>query len=131
MSVFVDEGPGQGARKRRLPFALLMGLVMVFMPGQVAGQERGEADPTAEEDRAVEDAALQDPAPENPALEDRAVVDAGLVPNRPRVRPTRIDTPPVIDGRLDEEVWKSAALITEFVQQAPLDGAPATEETEV
>ena len=131
MSVFVDEGPGQGARKRRLPFALLMGLVMVFMPVQVAGQERGEADPTAEEDRAVEDAALQDPAPENPALDDRPVVDAGLVPNRPRVRPTRTDTPPVIDGRLDEEVWKSAALITEFVQQAPLDGAPATEETEV
>ena len=49
---------------------------------------------------------------------------------RPTVRPTRTDTPPVIDGRLDDEVWRSAALITEFVQQAPLDGAPATEETE-
>ena len=54
-----------------------------------------------------------------------------MVPDRPTVRPTRTDTPPDIDGRLDDEVWKTAALITEFVQQSPLDGAPATEETEV
>jgi len=59
------------------------------------------------------------------------VENPGLVPDRPTVRPTRTDTPPVIDGRLDDEVWKTAALITEFVQQSPLDGAPATEETEV
>ena len=57
--------------------------------------------------------------------------NTGLVPDRPTVRPTRTDTPPDIDGRLDDEVWKTAALITEFVQQSPLDGAPATEETEV
>ena len=59
--------------------------------------------------------------------EDRTIIHIKLdLPD-----PTRTDTPPVIDGRLDEEVWKSAGLITEFVQQAPLDGAPATEETEV
>ena len=28
-------------------------------------------------------------------------------------------------------MWRSAARITDFVQQAPLDGAPTTEETEV
>ena len=121
MRVFIDEGPGQGARKIGLPMALVMGFVLIFMPGSVAGQDQGEAEPTAVEGQRVED----------PALEDRTVVDAGLVPDRPTVRPTRTDTPPVIDGRLDEEVWKSAGLITEFVQQAPLDGAPATEETEV
>ena len=77
-------------------------------------------EPTALEDRALEDG----------ALEDRTLEDAGFVTGRPTVRPTRTDTPPVIDGRLDDEVWRSAALITEFVQQAPLDGAPATEETE-
>ncbi len=37
----------------------------------------------------------------------------------------------MIDGRLDDEVWRTATVITELVQQAPLDGAPATEETEV
>jgi Domain of unknown function (DUF5916)/Carbohydrate family 9 binding domain-like len=50
---------------------------------------------------------------------------------RPSVRPTRTDTPPRIDGRLDDEVWQTAARLTEFVQQSPLDGAPATEDTEV
>jgi len=69
-------------------------------------------EPTALEDRALEDG----------ALEDRTLEDPGLVTGRPTVRPTRTDTPPVIDGRLDDEVWRSAALITEFVQQAPLDG---------
>jgi hypothetical protein len=57
--------------------------------------------------------------------------DFGLRPGRPRVSPTRTDSPPVIDGILDDEVWRSAAHITEFTQQQPLDGAPASEETDV
>ncbi len=55
----------------------------------------------------------------------------GLVPGRPTVRPPRTDTPPDIDGRLDDLAWRSAATITEFTQQAPLEGAPATEDTDV
>ena len=38
---------------------------------------------------------------------------------------------PNIDGRLDDPVWRAAARITEFVQQRPLDGAPASEQTDV
>ena len=86
--------------------ALVMGFVLILMPGNVAGQDQGED-------------------------ERRALEDGGLIPGRPTVRPTRTDTAPEIDGRLDEEVWRTAALITEFTQQSPLDGAPATEETEV
>jgi len=55
----------------------------------------------------------------------------GILAGRPRIRPTRVDTPPVIDGRLNDPVWRTVTLITDFVQQAPLDGAPATEHTEV
>jgi hypothetical protein len=55
----------------------------------------------------------------------------GLVPGRPTVHPPRTDTPPDIDGRLDDLAWRSAATITEFTQQAPIEGAPATEDTEV
>ena len=55
----------------------------------------------------------------------------GLVPGRPTVRPPRTDTPPDIDGRLDDVAWRTAATITEFTQQAPLEGAPATEDTDV
>jgi hypothetical protein len=50
---------------------------------------------------------------------------------RPTVRPPRIESPPTIDGRLDDEAWKTAAKLTAFVQQRPLDGAPASEQTKV
>ena len=62
---------------------------------------------------------------------DRVEDGLGLIPGRPTVRPPRTDTPPDIDGRLDDAAWRSAATITEFTQQAPLEGAPATEDTEV
>src|SRR3954469_8592764 len=52
-------------------------------------------------------------------------------PARPSVRPTRVQTPPVIDGRLDDEAWRAAAHITKFVQRRPLDGAAGSELTDV
>ena len=55
----------------------------------------------------------------------------GILTGRPSVRPTRTATRPRIDGLLDDPVWQEATRITEFVQQRPLDGAPATEETEI
>ena len=38
---------------------------------------------------------------------------------------------PVIDGRLDDEVWKSAAIVDDFHQTSPTDGAKPTEATVV
>ena len=43
----------------------------------------------------------------------------------------RVDAGPTIDGRLDEEVWASAQPMTGFVQHEPVEGAPASEATEV
>ena len=57
--------------------------------------------------------------------------EAGILTGRPRVSATRTSRPPRVDGRLDDAVWQEATRITEFVQQQPRDGAPATEETEV
>ena len=105
-----------------------MGLVLVLLPAQASGQGQGQGE---EEPAAFEDRSIIDRTVEDPIVEDRTVDDARSVAERPTVRPTRTDTPPEIDGHLDDEVWRSAALITGFVQQAPLDGAPATEETEV
>lgn len=42
---------------------------------------------------------------------------------------TRTTSPPVIDGRLDDEVWASAARVDDFHQTDPQDGAPPTEAT--
>ncbi len=71
------------------------------------------------------------PAGESLAGTQPPMAGFGLVPGRPTVRPPRTATPPDIDGRLDDLAWRTAATITEFTQQAPLEGAPATEDTEV
>ena len=43
----------------------------------------------------------------------------------------QIETPPVIDGILDEPVWADAPVVSGFTQQEPWEGEPATERTEV
>ena len=49
---------------------------------------------------------------------------------RPAITVLRVDTPPVIDGRIDDEAWKNAPIGGDFVQFDPMDGAPMTERTE-
>lgn len=43
----------------------------------------------------------------------------------------RVGDRPRLDGVLDEAIWQKAAVIEEFVQQEPREGAPASERTEV
>src|SRR5215203_2576269 len=43
----------------------------------------------------------------------------------------RTATPPTIDGNIDDMAWSDAVRVTEFVQQRPIEGDPATERTEV
>ncbi|MQA89084.1 MAG: hypothetical protein GEU90_02435 [Gemmatimonas sp.] len=100
---------GVSARPTRFLIVLVAGYFAAPYP--VVGQERGrEVGPDSLAPLAVEAEPLAD---------------------RPTVRPTRTETPPVIDGHLDDIAWETAARLTEFVQQSPLDGAPATEDTEV
>src|SRR5262245_61694233 len=44
---------------------------------------------------------------------------------------TRTPHPPVIDGRLTDEVWSKAEVLSQFTQQDPDEGQPATEQTEI
>ena len=41
------------------------------------------------------------------------------------------DTPPTIDGKLDDAAWTQAPVINTFTQRDPEEGAPASESTEV
>ena len=50
---------------------------------------------------------------------------------QPSLRAQRVQTPPVIDGRLDEDVWTTADTARGFRQLEPNEGAPATEPTEL
>ena len=51
--------------------------------------------------------------------------------DRPMATVGRTTTPPQIDGRLDDAVWETATHITDFIQIAPVEGAPGSEATEV
>ncbi|WP_420449537.1 DUF5916 domain-containing protein [Candidatus Palauibacter sp.] len=67
----------------------------------------------------------QEPGQEGPA---RIAVESAP---RPTAAALRTDTPPSVDGRLDESVWQQAQPLTGFIQSRPDTGAPATENTVV
>src|SRR5262249_50529713 len=50
--------------------------------------------------------------------------------SQPLVLP-RFASAPVIDGKLDDEIWKSAAVLKDFYQTQPGDNIPPSEPTEV
>jgi hypothetical protein len=45
------------------------------------------------------------------------------------IQATRVDAPPKVDGALDDDAWRGAQLVTEFVQQEPDEGQGSTERT--
>lgn len=50
-------------------------------------------------------------------------------PARPVLRPTRVETPPILDGVLDDLAWAQAAAVTDFVTFIPEFGKPQAERT--
>ncbi|MDA1080451.1 MAG: DUF5916 domain-containing protein [Gemmatimonadetes bacterium] len=49
----------------------------------------------------------------------------------PEATAVRADGPVRVDGRLDEQAWRSARVLDGFVQSEPIEGNPASERTEV
>ncbi len=50
---------------------------------------------------------------------------------RPSMAATRVDQAPTVDGDLSDRAWQASEVGTDFMQHEPLDGVPATEQTEV
>ena len=106
-----------GAGRSSLPVALLVAALAAGLASPGRAQSTDPAGETAADSEA-----------------QRLVLEsaAGLAPAELyRVAPRRAEEPPRIDGRLDEPVWQSAALVDAFVQQEPSEGDPATEPTVV
>jgi hypothetical protein len=62
----------------------------------------------------------------------RPVSDSGNAGRAPRLGSARlINAAPAIDGRLDEDVWKTGAPLADFIQRELREGDPVTERTEV
>ena len=68
--------------------------------------------------------------PDRPAPPRPPAVMARDAQGRASVRAVRLATGIRLDGRLDEPVYNAVPAITDFVQQMPVEGAPATERTE-
>ena len=60
-----------------------------------------------------------------------SLLPAGLMAAPRSVVAVMTEKPPVLDGRVDEEQWNQAEAASEFFQQWPVQGAPASERTEV
>jgi uncharacterized protein DUF5916/cellulose/xylan binding protein with CBM9 domain len=56
---------------------------------------------------------------------------AGSASARPAATAVRVLEAPTIDGALDEDLWRQATPLTDFVQAEPLEGEPASQRTEV
>jgi hypothetical protein len=57
-----------------------------------------------------------------------------LTPQIPTFSAAKLDAAaegPVIDGRVNDAIWQSVQPYTSFTQQDPIEGAPASEKTEV
>ncbi|HZF07643.1 MAG TPA: DUF5916 domain-containing protein [Thermoanaerobaculia bacterium] len=101
--------------------ALLLGAVLALalpwaLHAQAAGEPTGQ--PPAAPPATPPPATVPPAAPPTP---DTAYV----------ARPVRFATPPVIDGKLDDPIWKTAARLDGFRQLEPHEGEPALETTEV
>ena len=102
---------------RCLP-CLLVG-AMLTVVGPASGQTVADAAPDVS-------VALDGPAPPVPP----AVVNRDAS-GRVTIRAVALPEPLSVDGRLDERVYATVPAISDFIQQEPIEGAPATERTEV
>ncbi len=69
-----------------------------------------------------------------PAVSTQGSAGSSIVarsaPDNVTVRAVRLNAPLDIDGRLDESVYTAVPSISDFIQQEPQEGQPATEKTE-
>ena len=115
-------------RGARLPYALgsalILGLALaVAAPATALGQS-GAARPAPSDPPATGPEIDGPPPPAPPAVVARDA--SGNV----TLQAVRLDAPLQLDGRLDEAVYRTVPAITDFVQQEPNTGEPATQPTE-
>jgi hypothetical protein len=108
-------------------------LVLGFLTGvsiRATANFQLEATPAASP--APSAASSPNPANETPATSTPKSRGVALPPEKSQpVRIIKFDRTPVIDGRLDDEIWKSAAVFKDFYQTSPGDNNAPSKPTEV
>jgi hypothetical protein len=113
--LFAPGGPrrGRAAWSRSLAACLIVLLPVAAVAGQ---SERGQS------------TGLPAVVPAAPLPPEVITRDAQ---GRVTIRATRLRAPLVVDGRLDEEIYKTVPSFGDFIQQEPHEGQPSTEKSEV
>ena len=107
-------------RRTRLGVAVACLAILGVLDAPVSGQS-----PDAPSDATVFGVALDGPPPPVPP----AVVSRDAE-GRVTLRAIRLDQPLTVDGRLDEEIYQRVPPVSDFIQQVPSEGEPATEKTD-
>lgn len=98
---------------RNIAFSLF---AILFFANQILAQD-GSAQPATPAASTTSSAKPDAPAPK-------------YMPKNSPARIPKVETPPTIDGVLDDPIWQAAALFGEFVQTQPGDNVPPKHETE-
>ncbi len=104
--------------KRALRLAVLLSTAGIVLPERAHAQSRS---PVTVSEGAVTIGPVVTPTAGMPDYDLLA----------PRATAVRTDGEIELDGRLDEEAWRSAPVITAFWQREPDEAAPASQRTEV
>ena len=102
--------------------------IALLMCGLLAGMGQSEAGQETADAGSREAVPVGYDGPPPPVPPEVLARDAA---GRVTVRAVRIETPLSIDGRLDEAVYGEVLAISGFIQNEPMEGAPASEKTEV
>ncbi|MDE0827607.1 MAG: DUF5916 domain-containing protein [Vicinamibacterales bacterium] len=134
-AVPTSEGPGlDGSGRGRNDMERASPANRVGRPTETAGNRRPEAPLTGglvlpQPESNARPAATAAGVPGDPAA--ATAVSAGALAGRPSVNASFAPEPPTVDGLLDDVIWSTATRLTDFVQVSPVEGDPATEETDV
>jgi len=121
--------------KYLLIFCLLIHLFSLNNQAQTSAKESETPLPTIKP--ADNPVTTSNPSPVSPSNEPQTVVTNAPAEPSPRyvakdapVRIPRLETPPIIDGQLNDAVWQTAAVFGDFLQTQPGDNVKPTHPTE-
>ena len=97
-------------------------------PQERAQQQRDEA---AQELREALEAAAADPAAIASERAPTPAEETEIGPGGKRMAATEAPAPPRIDGQVDDDVWRLAEVVTDFLQREPVEAGVPSQRTEV
>jgi Domain of unknown function (DUF5916)/Carbohydrate family 9 binding domain-like len=113
---------GKLAMKNAFLIAAVISLTAVLAQAQPA--------PAPSPSKSASPESSPQPTTATPVKAGRASISLPAEKSQP-VRMARFEKPPVIDGKLDDEIWKQAVLLKDFYQVQPGDNIAPSKATEV